>query len=607
MCGIFGTMNFLISYDEFKFHLNKIEHRGPDSFGIWENDDSSVKLGHRRLSIIDTDKRSDQPMSFDDRYYIVFNGEIYNYIELRDYLKKKGISFLTNSDTEVLLKLFIEEGPESLYKLNGMWSFAIYDSIKKELFLCRDELGKKPLYYIHDDERFVFASEMKSLYGFLEEFSYNSNFIKHALENPFGYENQSDTQINNISRFPAGTYGIFTASKLTFQRYFFPEILLHQNNSSKFFEDAVEEFREIFDSACHLRTRSDVPIGSALSGGIDSGYIVSTLGLNGSFKEKGYTAIVSNIPGSMLDETENAVRVANFAGVEIKKVRINTDLDPNKLFKSIYDFEDISVTSPSMFYDTYKSFRDLGIVVTLDGHGCDELFGGYPFDLLAKVDDDFPNIYKIRSTMQMINQMNGIDKMPTCKDAWGQFKNIYVRKKKSTGFSSLLTKTEQYKNKLFNSVFSGILPTLLKNYDHYSMHSGVEIRMPFLDMRLVKFAFSLPDSFKIRNNYTKAIVREAANTIMPHDIVWNRRKIGWNSPLNELLSGPWKEWLLDEINSIAYQNCELINKEYIDSLIIQFFNNESNDLGAAQILWLHLQPFLIEKANNLHMERFVKA
>jgi asparagine synthase (glutamine-hydrolysing) len=226
MCGILGTLNYKISPEFFLQQLNLLQHRGPDGYGVWQNKEGSVRLGHRRLAIIDTDKRANQPMIFKDRYIIVFNGEIYNYIELRKQLQNKGVQFVTESDTEVLLRLIILEGPAALNKLNGMWSFVMYDDVEQSLFISRDRMGKKPFYYVSQNGQFAFASEMKSLYGLLPNFSYNHTFIEFAVANPMDNEILDDTLINGIQKFPSGSYGIYKAGQLTISRYYFPEKLL---------------------------------------------------------------------------------------------------------------------------------------------------------------------------------------------------------------------------------------------------------------------------------------------------------------------------------------------------------------------------------------------
>jgi asparagine synthase (glutamine-hydrolysing) len=600
MCGIFGTVNYRISREEFQQQLDKIKHRGPDGYGIWENKTGNVKLGHRRLAIIDTDSRSNQPMLFGDRYAIVFNGEIYNYIEIKKELEQKGIRFVTASDTEVLLRLMIEEGPTALNKLNGMWSFVIYDDVEQTLLMSRDRIGKKPLYYISEGEQIAFASEMKSLYKLIPAFSYNRQFIAYALENPMDNEALPETLINGINKFPPGHYAVYANGHLQIKQYYFPEELLHQKPLHKNFNEAVEQFNELFQSSCKLRMRSDVPVGSALSGGIDSGFVVSTLGKLGFGRNGSYTALVASFPGSFLDETKEALAVAANAGVDARQVTVKTDQRPNDILKAVYDFEELYVTTPMPFFQTYKGFREQGIVVTLDGHGGDELFGGYPFDLGSKIQDDFPNIFKMRQTLSVMNRMYGNDTEATIPEVWAYFKTETVRRRKLNGKISFFEKEQYYRKQLFQSTFYGILPTLLRNYDHYSMHAGVEVRMPFLDYRILAFAFTLPNEYKIRNNFSKAIVREAAKGILPPEILWNKKKIGWNSPLGELLSGEWKTWLIDEVNSTSFRNCDLVNHTKVQELLTRFYSEFHNDHSTAQSLWYQLQPYFVEKANRLY-------
>jgi len=597
MCGIFGTVNYRISREEFQHQLHKLKHRGPDGFGVWESKSDNVKLGHRRLAIIDTDSRSNQPMLFGNRYAIVFNGEIYNYIEIKKELQQKGIHFVTESDTEVLFQLLLLEGPEALNKLNGMWSFVLYDEMEQSFLMSRDRIGKKPLYYIHEGEQFAFASEMKSLYKLLPSLSYNKEFISYAVSNPMDNERLPDTLVNGIKKFPAGSYAIFQQGQLKINRYYFPEKLLEQKPLYKNFEEAVEQFRELFESSCTLRMRSDVPVGSALSGGIDSGYVVSTLGKLGFGKASGYTALVASFPGSYLDETKEALQVAANAGVDAVKVTVNNELSPEHILQSIYSFEEIYLTSALPFFQSYKGFRDKGIVVTLDGHGADELFGGYPFDLDAKLKDDFPNLWKMKGTLSMINRMYGGNTDAVMRDSWEHFKTEFVRRKRAKGITSVFANEEHYRNQLFHSTFYGILPTLLRNYDHYSMHAGVEVRMPFLDYRILAFAFTLPNEYKIRNGFSKAIVREAAKPIVPANILQNKVKTGWNSPMGEWLSGNWKQWILDEVHSTAFKNCDLIDQPTVLQQLNVFYKEARHDHTNAQELWLQLQPYFIEKAN----------
>lgn len=595
MCGISGTVGFKLSSDIFTSELHKMEHRGPDGYGIWNSPDNNVWLGHRRLAIIDADARSNQPMLFGDRYVIVYNGEIYNYKELRIELEQEGVVFTTESDTEVLLHLIIRKGPNALQRLNGMWAFALYDTYEQSLLISRDRLGEKPLYIVCQNNRFAFASEMKNLYHLFNELDYNREFIDYSVHNFMEAESKSETIIKGIEKFPPASYGIYSKGQLKTVSYYFPEHLLESKKKYRDIEEAIEEFKDLFESSCSLRMRSDVPVGSALSGGIDSGLVASTISKLG-FTHVGYKALVSSFPGSYLDETEDAIKIAENAGIPIEALVVNPDVSPEHMLEAIYQFEDIAGTAPLPFYQLYKGFRNRGVVVSLDGHGGDELFGGYSFDLYHKLPDDFPNLFRMRQTLNTIFKTWNAPNEITFKQTMPYFKAEILKRLRDKRFFSWMKDEGHFRKRLFHSTFYGMLPTLLRNYDKYSMQAGVEVRMPFLDYRILEFAFSLPNEYRVNDGFTKAILRKAAAPIVPASILKNRLKTGWNSPLGEWFAGPWKQWLQDELNSTNFQNCDLVDKDEIRKEAILFFGTESPKNNATE-LWLKFQPFLIEQAN----------
>jgi asparagine synthase (glutamine-hydrolysing) len=211
--------------------------------------------------------------------------------------------------------------------------------------------------------------------------------------------------------------------------------------------------------------------------------------------------------------------------------------------------------------------------------------------------DDFPNILQMRSTLNAINSMYGNSNKIGLKEAWPHFKGELLKKMKSKQLISVFEKEHYYKSKLLHSTFYGIMPTLLRNYDKYSMYAGVEVRMPFLDYRIIEFAFTLPNSFKLRNGFSKAIIRNAAKPIVPASILSNKIKTGWNSPMGEWFAGVWKQWLLDEISSSTFQNCTLIDTAAFRKKVNEFYAASNPDHNMGQELWLRMQPYLIEKAN----------
>ena len=209
MCGILGLISKSYDKDCFISNLNRLAHRGPDGFGVWE--DNGCILGHRRLSIIDISDNGKQPMEVVDRYVITFNGEVFNYLEIKRELESTGIKFKSKSDTEVLLYAYLQWGIDCLSKLNGMWSFAIWDKVLRVLFLARDRVGEKPLFYLDQPERFVFSSEMKSLYNYCQDFQLNNEVVGLVKDNVFKYESTNQCLVKEINRFPAGSYGFYRA------------------------------------------------------------------------------------------------------------------------------------------------------------------------------------------------------------------------------------------------------------------------------------------------------------------------------------------------------------------------------------------------------------
>lgn len=600
MCGIIGVMP---SIDKNTFHraLEKIQHRGPDGFGIWNDSYSRVMLGHRRLSILDLSENAKQPMVMHDRYVITFNGEIYNYIELKKDLEKKGLKFRSNSDTEVLLALYAEEGPRCLEKLNGMWSLVIFDKQDGSLFISRDRMGKKPLFYTYNGH-FAFASEMKALYSFLNQVVPNRELVEKAKLDMFCYESSTECLIDGIIRFPAASYAYYRNGALTITKFWEPlEALI---DVPKRYEEQVEMFKELFIDACKIRMRSDVPIGTALSGGIDSSATISTMAhisrsLAGDYSKDWQHAFVASFPGSVLDESREAKTVADHLNIAATFVSVDPLKDIDKLFYYSYLFEEFYITSPIPFIQLYGKIKESGTTVTLDGHGSDELFGGYNFDLGPKVLDDYPNPFKIRKTLQTIVD-SGAGNYPI---SWGrvylEYKNITRRKLSGLKQSLPYTVNSQLDNlnkQLYSSSFERILPTLLRNYDRYSMINGVEIRMPFLDHRIVSFAFSIPSSSKVRGGFTKSIVRDSMKGLIPDEIRLLKKKIGFNSPFTEWLKGPLKPWILDQLDSQDFKNASFIDPVTVKKKLLEVMSNETSTFSDGEAAWSSFMPFVWEKS-----------
>ncbi len=599
MCGILGHVPFC-NETLFTNSLETLKHRGPDGSGIWNDEYNRITLGHRRLSIIDLSENGQQPLQWRERYVITFNGEIYNYIELRKELEAKGILFRTNTDTEVLIALYAIEGSKCLEKLNGMWAFAIFDKQENSLFLSRDRMGEKPLFYMQKGEVFAFASEMKALYKFSRDIEPDPKVIEKAIGNMFSYEATEDCLVKGIKRFPKASYGVYKNGNLSIHNYW--NVLDQLVKVSNRYEEQVERFRELFIDSCKIRMRSDVPIGTALSGGIDSSATISTMAYVAKHRDGIYSrdwqhAYVASFPGSFLDETNEAKKVADHLHISATYLNIDPLKDIDKLFYYSYLFEEFYITSPIPFIQLYGKIKESGTSVTLDGHGSDELFGGYSFDLGTKILDDYPNPFKMRQTLQAISDTGQDKNKISLGRVYLETKNITCNRfSKSRILVKESHKLDNLNRQLYRSSFENILPALLRNYDRYSMINGVEIRMPFLDHRIVSFAFSIPGSSKVRNGYSKSIVRDGMKGFFPDEIRLLKRKIGFNSPFTEWMKGPLKEWLLDLMESESFQSASFIQSQTVKNNILKVMKDPAATFRDGEAAWESLMPFIWERS-----------
>jgi len=496
MCGIAGIVDpsRAVAPDDVRALTDVLAHRGPDGCGVYAA--GGTGLGHRRLAILDLSDAGKCPMTYvspaGDVYRITFNGEIYNFLELRRELAALGHRFLSESDTEVVLAGYAQWGEAALEKFNGMWAFALRDEKKDELFLARDRFGVKPLYY-HANGRFVFASEMKAftaLPGFRARM--NEPLITRILEASEPWEGMTDeTMMLGVRSLPAGHSMRVTADgRFSVRKWW--ETGDHPQEIPARYEEQAEEFRRLFLDAVRIRMRSDVPLGSSLSGGLDSSSVASAMawlhraGGNGLERcaadwQKAFVAV---FPGSRLDERAWAEKVAPAIGADVRYSAFDPEESVRTLQDAVWAVEYVHGILASPVWGIYREMRRSGVVVTLDGHGADELLGGYAGYL------DVP-----------MDELNG---------------------------------------RLYNDVHRTMLPSILRNYDRCSMAHGVEVRMPLLDWRLVTYAFSLPAEAKIGGGVTKRVFRDAVRGILAEPVRTRRSKIGFNAPLVEWFNGPMK-------------------------------------------------------------------
>lgn len=608
MCGILGTIP-ASEKNLFAQSLQTLHHRGPDGYGI-AHISNEVSLGHKRLSILDLSDNGKQPMfSSDNRYSIVFNGEIFNFIEIREDLKKLGHNFKSNSDTEVLLAAFVQWGQKCILKFNGFWAFAIWDSLTKELFISRDRYGQKPLYYTIQNGKFIFASEMKAILPFLKQVEVSDHF--HWMKsNVFYYESSEKCLIKGINRFKAGYNGWYKDGELITKRYW--NTLDNLVQTPRQYEDQVEEFRHLFFDACKLRMRSDVTIGTALSGGLDSSATIAAMANlakeNQSYASDWQHAFVATFPDTPLDESYYADKVTHHLGIESTHVRI----DPREHWANIehyfYLFEDLYITSPLPMIMLYGAVKKGGVTVTLDGHGADEMLSGYQQGNLEALWDAKFDFKRTKDLLNIYHEsLIKDDTQFKPQSFWSPYLHYMkhqIPKKLLRGHLPSIDKTHKQYAQLDNmtqylySMFhENILPTLLRNYDRYSMINGVEIRMPFMDYRIVNFLNSIPSSSKIGKGYTKRIVRDALAPYLPDEVLWRKSKVGFNSPIVDWMQKDLKEWFEDTISSRSFLESTLLETpKRLSEQIFQITNGKNSDFKHAADCWTKLSVYLWEKA-----------
>jgi asparagine synthase (glutamine-hydrolysing) len=379
MCGIAGIIG--TSYNR-PFPLDALGHRGPDAEGVWVDHDQRVWLGHRRLSILDLSEGGRQPMEcVEGRYQIVFSGEIYNFLELQTFLFSKGYKFHSKSDTEIIPAAYDYWGKDCLHHFNGMWALAIWDKTKKELWLSRDRFGKKPLYYYAHEDELVFASEVRALHLWLgQSAQIDCDVIRSICQGKFEWHGTHRSYLAQVHSLPAGYFLVKSKDQLELRRWY----RLEPNSVwvPPSFDDQAERLRELLIDSCRLRLRSDVPLATCLSGGLDSSSITSVvhraLPRSGLRVAKDYhRAFLAAFPDTMLDEKKGAKALADAVGADLVVRSIEAPSEKDLL--SAISSCDGPMHSLAFYpiWVLYGFIRENGVKVTLDGQGPDEMMGGY--------------------------------------------------------------------------------------------------------------------------------------------------------------------------------------------------------------------------------------
>lgn len=600
MCGIAGAIDFYGSKVD-KALLQKMNssllHRGPDAEGYWLNEKENVGLAHRRLSIIDLSAQGNQPMHFDGgKYVISYNGELYNYIELKESLIKKGYTFKTETDTEVILAMYAEYGSACLSHFDGMFAFAIWDENKQQLFCARDRFGEKPFYYFKDENRLLFASEIKALWSAGIQKNVTEEAIFRYLM--FGVTNSGeqtgDSFFKGIKKLPpAHSMTIQLNGELSIQKYWELKIERRANISV---EEGGIQLLELLKDSVRKRLRSDVPVGSSLSGGLDSTTIVYLM--DEILKKQGAKVNTFTIryPGFDRDEGKYVDQIDQDIEIQRNDVfpsdeEISSDFEQLQFIQD-EPFGSFSISSQNR---VYKAARDQGVKVMLDGQGADEILAGYTRDRAFYYRDlrkTNKSLYK--SEMNSYSELYGqefqeqawlkrtIDRLPISskklrkgvqsirKDDSSFFLGIHPEMvKKYKHIDNPITPPNSFRDTLLFSIQEKGLTELLRYADRNSMNYSVEVRLPFLSHQLVEFLFSLPDEFLIQNAWTKYILRQSVQSILPKSICWRSDKIGFDAPQDQLFSTQYfQSTLKDSIqflqkNGIIAQENSHLNWNYV--------------------------------------------
>ena len=588
MCGIVGKINFngqSVEQETLAGMMKKIKHRGPNDEGTFIED--GVGLGFVRLSILDLSEGGHQPMRSDDnRYILIFNGEVYNYIEIREELKSKGYSFTSSSDSEVVLKSYQEWGRECLDRFNGMWAFVIYDTETKEIFGARDRFGVKPFYYYRDEESFIFASEIKAITVATGTVTVNDQAVFDYLSyNRTDYEDK--TFYNEIYKIPHGH--CFTLNeKGVFELNKWYDL---ESNCNK---DTItpKEYANLLASSVKLRMRSDVPVGVCLSGGLDSSSIASILVKKLNFSDiTSFSAVYKK--GQIGDETEFINELSPF----LKNMKY-TRPTAQTFYKEFRDYaytidEPLPSSSP---YAQYKVMQlaNQHVVVTLDGQGADEQLAGYHYfygfyfkELLKKLSLGklFSEIFyytKLHKSLYGIKTLiffllpKKLKMSLKQKDIAYIQEDFYNEHNSENIVVSKLYGSATLKKSLINH-FEYKLEHLLKWADLNSMRFSIESRMPFLDYRLVEQTLSQPSNNFIRMGLTKYILREGMRSILPEKIRLRYDKIGFDTPEDEWFREPFfREIVEDILNNPTDEFQKYVNTDKAMEMYQQHLNKEIN-------------------------------
>ncbi|MBI2037805.1 MAG: asparagine synthase (glutamine-hydrolyzing) [Candidatus Magasanikbacteria bacterium] len=601
MCGIVGVIQNKQKIDKnlFAKMLLAVRHRGPESDGTWMNQSETVALGHRRLAIIDLSPGGHQPkLSRDSRFIITFNGEIYNYEQIKNELIGLGWSFNTQSDTEVLLNAYIQWKEKCLDKLNGMFAFAIWDNQEQTLFAARDRLGEKPFKYYADQEKFIFASELKSIL-IDPSVAREPDWQAVDLAMTYRFVPAPQTGFKHIKKLPAGHYLIWRQGNISVTPYW-QAFDYAKENKNKSLEEWKKDIWDIFKDSIKGRMISDVPVGAFLSGGLDSSSVVAAMA-------EVSTSSIKTFSVGLKDQAQSELSFAKLVADRFKTDHTEIIIEPNvveNLPALVHQFEEPFFDNAALPTMIMAKETKKHVTVVLTGDGADECFGGYPnhsFLRNLKNYQSLPGVVYKKIIPQAAKLLAATGQLSLQKlfyraevlshsleQAYVDYYAIWKKELKQSHF--YLTKDDLYSDELKEQIDFDLSEKLMRQWwgegrvSHYgtmnkamladivgrlgdnyllkvdfaSMISALENRAPFLDHRLVELALSLPEQYKVRNGQVKWIWKEIVKDKIPTEII-ARRKIGFGIPIGS--------WMRNELYSYVYDSLIVS-----DSLLYKYFN-----------------------------------
>jgi len=585
MCGISAIINQNnrpVDAHVIKKMNDLIIHRGPDDEGYFF--DTQFAFGHRRLSILDLSSDGHQPMIYQKRYVITYNGEIYNYLEIRNKLLTLGYKFHSDTDTEVVLAAYAEWGKDCVQRFNGMWAFAIYDVQEQIIFCSRDRFGVKPFYYTEINGQFIFASEIKQLLVFYPVRYVNKFVLMDFLVLGLS-EHSNETFFEGIKALPASHNLTYQLSNHTYvlQRYY--QINFDHSLHTLGEEEAIEDYHNMLHRSIALRLRSDVKIGTCLSGGMDSSTVAGIASkIHNKNSKHPFTAITASSTDKLNDETYYAKLVAEQSKLSWHTITPRSQ-DFIKQLEKLVRVQEEPFPTPSLFmqYFVFEKAKALGCTVMLDGQGGDETLLGYeryyPSYLLSnsifsklkifwnsgensKLSKRELLAYIIYFLFPLIRKSRLINQYSFVKQKYMSFVRWQYIEELASAYRDVKTLQKL-------EIESTQLPHLLRYEDRNSMIHSIESRLPFIDYCVLEKILSLPDRYKIKGGWTKFLLRKSAEKYLPQEVIWRKNKIGFEAPS--------EQWFIE-------------NKSYIEqtisssSLLKKITIGELNKLSR-KILW----------------------